>query len=412
MRVCCITACHLIDNPRLFREADALNDAGHQVRVISVRMEPSKSVQEAKFMEGRSWEHRTINIEKTGGSWSNWFVTGVRKKLAKKIWNLGLRGDGLAGMAYTRVYSEIIKEILSKPADLIIAHTQLALAPAFFAAKRSGCRWGFDCEDVLSEEYGEGIQDLNHKSLVQYVEKRFIPKADYVTVASKCYSDWLRENLNRTDAVLIQNVPSISGLSKLPTGFPAGRNYISLYWFSQTIGPLRGIEDVLRAIAHIKVPVKLHLRGQILPDFEEDLLKLIKELRIENKVFFHDRILPGELPKAAQVHDVGLALMQPCCLNHELAVPNKIFAYMMAGLAVIATETKGHRSVFENAEGIGFLYEPGNFLELAEKIERFAVDPEKLLNCRKRSLELAEQVFNWEIEQKKLIDLVQRVGAG
>jgi hypothetical protein len=49
------------------------------------------------------------------------------------------------------------------------------LGVAHLAARRLDCRWGFDCEDLLSEEYGEGISDPAHQALVRYVEATFMP---------------------------------------------------------------------------------------------------------------------------------------------------------------------------------------------------------------------------------------------
>ncbi len=68
------------------------------------------------------------------------------------------------------------------------------LGVAHLAARRLDCRWGFDCEDLLSEEYGEGISDPAHQALVRYVEATFMPQADYVTVASPEFSGWLAEH--------------------------------------------------------------------------------------------------------------------------------------------------------------------------------------------------------------------------
>ena len=60
-----------------------------------------------------------------------------------------------------------------EPVDLIIAHTHPMLAPAWYASRAAGCRWGFDCEDLLSEEFGEGIDDPRHQALVRFVEQTF-----------------------------------------------------------------------------------------------------------------------------------------------------------------------------------------------------------------------------------------------
>ncbi|MBI4353103.1 MAG: glycosyltransferase [Candidatus Omnitrophica bacterium] len=411
VRVCSITHHQVVDNPRLYREAEALVQAGHEVRVVSVQHTPGMDRLDQELARRGGWRLQSINIERSPeGRW-NWFRTGIRKKAAKHFWKMGARGKRLAGFAYTRTFSETIRAVLSEPADWIIAHTQPMLAPAYFAARRAGCAWSFDCEDILSEEYGEGIQDPSHQTLVRYVEKTFIPRASFVTAASGPFQRWLVENCGLSPySVLVRNVPSAKDAPRgAAPGYPESRKRLLLYWFSQSIGPLRGIEDVLRALPRVEVPVELHLRGEVLPEFQETLDRLIQELGVREKVFIHPRIPPHELLKAAAQHDIGLALMQPCCLNHELAVPNKIYFYMMAGLAVIATSTKGHQSAMAEADGAGFMYRPGDFEDLADRINFLAKSPGKLWDCRKRAFELARTRFNWETERKKIVELVEKL---
>ena len=122
----------------------------------------------------------------------------------------------------------------------------------------------------------------------------------------------------------------------------------------------------------------------------------------------HDRVPPNQVVLSAADHDIGLALMQPCCVNHELAVPNKIFLYMMAGLAVCATRTEGHQSILSSLPKVGGLYEPGHPEELASKINELAENPQFLNECRQRSFELAQNKLNWEKESQKFIEIINQ----
>src|SRR5260370_2617842 len=126
-------------------------------------------------------------------------------------------------------------------------------------------------------------------------------------------------------------------------------------------------------------------------------------MRVADGAFFHERIEPDGLIRSAAQHDVGLALMQPCCLNHQLAVPNKIFAYMMAGLAVLATDTEGHRSVANEAPEAILTYEPGNHLQLAPRINAFS-DRELLRRVTESPFPFARSCFNWDNAQRIVLD--------
>jgi glycosyltransferase involved in cell wall biosynthesis len=410
VRICAITPHQLLNNPRIVKEADALAGAGHDVRVVAIKKRPDDTALEQAGVRGRRWRLQTIDIERTShGRW-RWLKTGIRQKAAAAMWKRFRGGVRLAGLAYARTYSETIRAVVAEPTDLIIAHAQPMLAPACTAARRLRCRWGFDCEDILSEEYGEGIDDRAHQALVRYVEGTFIPAADYVTTASALFGPWLADHYGVTNPRFVANVPSLSDAPEaLRHGYPEARANLSLYWFSMTIGPQRGIEDAIRALPLITCPVTLHLRGRLLPSYRDDLRSAIAAANVADRVVVHDLVAPDEVVRAAADHDVGLLLSQPCCENQRLWMPNKLYAYMMAGLAVAATTTEGHHRVLSTAPGVGFEYEPGNYVQLAEQLNGLARDPARLRAVRDAAFRAAQTRFNWELEQQRLIDVVAGV---
>lgn len=404
MNICLITHHQLVNNPRLYREADALTSLGHQVRVISVLQNIKHSQEDVELAQNKKWHWQPIDIRK--GSWG-YYKTGIRYKFFKVLWKYFKSNPTLMGLAYTRTFAETVSKASSQATDLLIAHTQPMLAPAYFAARKLGCQFSFDCEDILSQEFSEGAGDKTHQTLVRMVEKTFIPKARHVTVASPTFSEWLAKEYGIKNTFLVNNVPSLKeSNTSLTAGYPVARDKILLHWFSQSIGFKRGIEDALRALPLIKIQAELHLRGDLLPEFKSTFESLIQELKIQSQVFIHERVAPGEIIRNAACYDIGLALMQPCSVNHELAVPNKLFFYMMAGLAVGATKTQGHLSILKDLPEIGFTYEPGNHQTLAFEINQLIKDPARLLSCRTSAFNAAKNLFNWEKEKEKYKEII------
>jgi glycosyltransferase involved in cell wall biosynthesis len=124
-------------------------------------------------------------------------------------------------------------------------------------------------------------------------------------------------------------------------------------------------------------------------------------------LFFHASVPPSELLSRAAEHDVGLALEQGTVLNRALCATNKLFLYMLAGLAIAATDVPGQRSVLANEPG-GALYPPGDYRALATILEEWRSKRAALNNAKAAALELARDRWNWEIERNKLVETVRR----
>jgi glycosyltransferase involved in cell wall biosynthesis len=175
------------------------------------------------------------------------------------------------------------------------------------------------------------------------------------------------------------------------------------------IGLDRGLQDVIRALARVDRPCQLHIRGWHSPAVADHLHTLARDAGVLDRLFLHDRVPSGELLSRAVEHDIGLALEQPISRNKVLTASNKIFFYLLAGLAVVATATPGHEAVLEQAPGAGDVYRPGDVEQLARILERLIAEPAVLASRRQAALTAARVRWNWETEQQPLIDAVRAV---
>jgi glycosyltransferase involved in cell wall biosynthesis len=166
------------------------------------------------------------------------------------------------------------------------------------------------------------------------------------------------------------------------------------------IGPGRGIEDAVAAVEMLDVPVELHLRGTLDPSFASHVIG-------RPRVVMLPQIPPPELVARAAEHDIGLALEQPVTENRALCVTNKLFTYMLAGLAVGATDTVGQREILKEAPGAGFLYPAGQPAALAAGIRRLLTDKDELAKTKAAAWNAADGRFNWEYESRGLVSYLE-----
>jgi glycosyltransferase involved in cell wall biosynthesis len=115
--------------------------------------------------------------------------------------------------------------------------------------------------------------------------------------------------------------------------------------------------------------------------------------------------------EVSQGYDVGLALEQPHVLNHDLCLSNKAFTYMLAGLAVAMTDTRGQKPLALDMGAGAVLYRPGDVKALAEKLQCWAKDKSRLARAKAAAWEAARRRWHWDhpLERGALIRLVESV---
>ncbi len=407
-KICLVTQAHIAHNPRLVKEADALSAAGYSVRVVSRQVLPSITERDTRMMEGRSWRHEPID---KSGSWPA-FTRRLHRKFFSGLASVGMRG-GIGERALFEDYSGLLRGTESAATDLYIAHNLEALPVAYAAARKHGARLAFDSEDFHSGEFTADEANSLRKSVVDFVESKYLPYCDYVSAPSVEVADALARTYGIVRPLVVYNTfPWGDRVSLDGEGKDRRGDSLSLYWYSQTIGLDRGIQDVIRAGRLMHEPVQIHLRGNVAAAVKSELLALARECGMANHVFFHDTVPPGELLSRAAEHDVGLALENAETHSRILSVSNKMFLYMLAGLAVAATNVAGQRTILRASPGAGFLYEPGDHEELARQLQALATNRSSLLQTKEASLEAAKTRWNWEAESVKLVEKVASIITG
>src|SRR5215472_9903383 len=268
MRVCLISSIHPWVNPRLIKEADLLSSLGHQVSVITRRMDDSSDACDVTLLEGKPWTCMRLNmLRHQSGGRSRWFFTASQSKLALHAYAL-LGIMYLAEVAYYRGFKQVLKLARSERADLYIAHTQGALPIAARAAQHHRVPYGFDCEDLLAEEAADGLRNTNVRRAILQLERAYLPGAQYVTTTSGVMSEHLVTTHGIAKPRVVRNVFPLAELhDAVPPQQRVRTKMVELVWVSATIGPGRGLEDMLRALPLLPANVRLTLIGRMLPTY-------------------------------------------------------------------------------------------------------------------------------------------------
>lgn len=404
-RITVVTGGHLSTCPRMVKAADAFHAAGHRVRVISTVSTPWATDADQVF-RSRPWRWDRIDYTR-GGALLRWALSGFRQRASLALaerWTDSV-SFGVAARTIGRVHDELVATILREPGDLIYGGTLGALAAAVEAGAAAGVPCGVDFEDLHDGEHepqGDGpLRDaLAARLMREAVERAVVVTAGSAAIADACAATYGRRPL------------PINNVFRLPPRVPTFRRAdgpLRLYWFSQTIGPGRGLEDVIDAVGAAALSAELHLRGVVGPEYAEHLRRRAWLIARRLTIVFHPPAAPDRMVECCQGFDAGISAEQGHIPNRQVNLSNKALVYPLAGLALILTETRGHAPLGADLHDRLVQYRPGDVETLAAGLVRLS-DPEWRREAQQASWEAARTRWHWDhpLERQALVSAVEQ----
>ncbi len=168
----------------------------------------------------------------------------------------------------------------------------------------------------------------------------------------------------------------------------------------------RGLEAAIQAMQHLE-NVKLVIAGE--GDRSAQLRARCAELKLENKVKFLGFVAPNELKALTARAWLSLNLLENRGLSYYYSLANKFFDAVQACVPVLTMDFPEYKALNQEYE-VAVLLETLSPEIVTQSVYRLLTDKqlyEKLQqNCAK-----ARQVWNWENEERKLLELWAQVGA-
>ena len=402
-RICIVTPSYLVSSPRVVKEAEALSEAGHEVTVLHTHGPLRQIAQwDEELYSHRPWKRVAVRWDGRGlAATARFWVGTATEKLSRTLAPDGGWGPSWAAWAEFRAAPFLAALAQRHRADLYIGHYPAGLHAAGLAAQRHGAKLAFDAEDLHIGEFGpeqSAEAALRHPRArrIHRIESWWLPRCAYVTASSEGIATALIETYGIAIPSVILNC--FHPIETLPqhTGDP-----IRLAWFSQTIGLDRGLEELFEALSDITIPLKVSLRGWHNNESQRIFSNAMKKLPANVAVEFLDLLPPDKLTHWLAEHDIGIASEVPRVWNRDICLTNKIFNYMSAGCAVIASDTSAQKNLFAQAGDIGCCVKWSR-VPIAQAVTRLSADRDYLMRCRRTALLSAQTIFSRERQQQKL----------
>ena len=391
-----LTASHLCRNPRVVKEATTLGAAGYEVTVMSVSAQKRFRQVDIELLRGLPFQCQVMDYaagtpRAQAANFVQRSATWVSRLLCRTLKIETAQSLGPAGA--------LLRFARSHPADLTIVHTEIPIWAAQYLI-RDGRRVAVDVEDWYSEDLLFADRRSRPLRLLRQAENFVLNHAVYASATSESMAAALADAYRCPRPIVLRNTFPLQPRSRLDR--PAGAAPPAFIWFSQTIGPGRGLELFLSAWAQTVAPSRVYLLGDERSGYRQHLLSRLPEARRAD-VIFVPLVTPDELPFKLAEFDIGLALEPHWPRNRDLTITNKLFQYMNAGLAVVSTDTAGQTEVMRAAPDSGLLVQAHETTHLTRGLDELIGQPGRLRACQAAARAAATAQFCWEREAPRLL---------
>ncbi|HUE89988.1 MAG TPA: hypothetical protein VMO26_28240 [Vicinamibacterales bacterium] len=399
-RIVIITTGHLAACPRMLKAADALHAAGYDTTAIAVRHEGWAPELDDALRVSRPWRSRVVDYSRQAAVRRAW--TGARQRAAAAIVRWGAHHPSIVARSISRVVPELVAMAGAEQAALYYGGATGTLAVLEQLAD-GGHAIAADFEDAHGLEPLER-GDARHAALLTNLESRVLQKARFATAAGAGIADYYREH-HGADLTVINNVfrPHDVAPASVSKDEP-----LRLYWFSQTIGPRRGLELVVAAARQAGCPLQLTVRGDDGVGYVHALRDLAEREAPLLAVASAPSAPPDDMVAAASSHHVGLSLEDDTIPHRAVCTPNKLFVSLAAGLAVVATRTRGQTPILSDVGEGAVAIANGDAEAFGATLRHWHETRTALDRVRAAAYAAARRRWNFDhvLESGRLIELV------
>jgi hypothetical protein len=403
--VCLITPGHIASAPRVVKEADALLEAGFQVHVIAGRHFAPVDPLDSDILGSARWP--CTRVDQSAGASA--LARKVLRRLARRlVVHPSLATVRIAARASHADALRLGAIAGRLPARLYIGHCLPGLPAAALAARVRGAAYGFDAEDFHDTETDAAMNEPAERASAHLLQARLLGGCAHLTASSPLISRQYGETYRAEPRTVLNVFPlSQAPASAADPGPVSDGRPARLYWFSQTVGPGRGLESVAAIVGRMRTPAELHLRGIPADGYPAHLQALAVRAGVTRPIRFLPPGPPSEMARLAAGADLGLSTEQRLPPNRDICLTNKIFAYLLAGIPQLLSNTAAQSALAPELREAAILADLDQPDAAARQLDQFFSDPGRVASARLTARDLAERRFCWDLEKLRFLESVR-----
>jgi glycosyltransferase involved in cell wall biosynthesis len=282
--------------------------------------------------------------------------------------------------------------------DLVIANDIDALPLAIRGAKDK--KVIFDAHEYAPLEFEDRLSfRLLRQGLVTYLCNKYIPKTDGMMTVCNSISR-IFENDTGIASIVVTNSSEYIDIS--PEIQEDNSSKIRLVHHGGA-SPSRKIENMINMMGFLDDRFELHL---ILVEGVKSYIKKLETMaRSRSNIFFHEPVPMNEISDFLNKNfDIGVYILEPNSFNNKYALPNKLFEFIQARLAIAIAPSPEMAEIVRDYD-LGIVatdFSPQALARLLNNLNHHQI------NYYKNKSHKAAQVLSANQNRKKILTLVKK----
>lgn len=311
---------------------------------------------------------------------------------------------GRGPLFYAEYNIRLFLLLMTNSCDLVVSNDLDTLLACWLAHRMKGCDLVYD-----SHEYFTEVPELKGRFARRVwlsIERFIFPKLKHVITVNGSIAAAYNDAYG-VEPVVVRNLGSRPKLDDVPTraelGLPIDKVILILQ--GSGINVDRGAEELVLAMKRLPNTYLLLIGGG---DAWDSLRKSISHFDLSNRIRMIERLPYEEMMGYTINADIGLSLDKDSGLNYRFSLPNKLFDYHYAGLAIVASDLPEVSGIVRGFDS-GVLIDEVTPETIQGAVEFLLSNPEELARL-KQNAKFAAAELDPQIERGRLKDVILGLG--
>lgn len=286
--------------------------------------------------------------------------------------------------------------------DVLHAHDLNTVAAAIAYRLRRRVNIVYDAHELELER--NVVRTRVERHVAAFFERLIVRLARAVITVSPQIASELQKTYRKREVFAVLNTPPSSvmdvAVESVRTRLPV--NGARLVVYTGAAHASRNLHSVVKALPLLDDEVHFVVLGPRQCEHDRALRGLAAELGVASRVHLLPPVRSHEVPMAVSEADVLISPASPVCRSYELALPNKLFDAVFAGVHIAVSRLPAMRE-FVAEHGLGTSFDERDPASIAGAIrhllsgEALPLDPLTLIKLRER--------YSWESQEQTLLDI-------